>query len=944
MKQTFRKTPREILKSCFGFDTFLEHQEAIIETLVSGKDAFVLMPTGGGKSLCYQIPAMVRKGVGVVVSPLIALMQDQVSALKQVGANAFFINSSMNSFEIKSVEKKMVRNEVDLLYVAPERLLMPNFLNGLKKLDISLFAIDEAHCVSQWGHDFRPEYSQLNVLHDMFPDVPRIALTATADTITRRDILDKLHLKTSRQFVSSFDRPNIRYTVVVKSDPKNQLLDFMTREHRKSSGIVYCMTRKKVEFTADWLSKKGFNALPYHAGMDASTRRKNQKAFQEQKQVVVVATIAFGMGIDKPDVRFVAHLDMPKNIESYYQETGRAGRDGEDSNAWMTYDLSDIVAAGKILDNSEGSEDFKRIQRQRLQAMIGYCETADCRRQVLLNYFGETYDRKCGNCDNCVEEIEKWDGTIAAQKAMSCIYRTGERFGVGHLTAVLLGKENRRIQRFRHDRISTYGIGKELTHQDWKSVFRQVVAAGYVGVDMKGYGGLFLTPKGRAVLRSKEKIFLRKDLLAAVSPEKLRPADRTAASPDSSAAAYPAPLFEILRQLRLEIARRERVPPYVIFHDRTLKEMAARKPASLSEMQGFYGVGEAKLQKFGKRFMDAIAAYRDTESPLNGQRKSWDPTACRSTTHLARDLNVDAAELFRVLNEVGWIARSENKWVLTDQGKKKGGRYRDRSGAFQLNPHKNFWIVWPQGISADPGIQGALAATGWIRPSDTDTKRLVCLAASRKYNGICIAGKVFADDNSLVWIRPVSSSNEGELSLESIQYSDGTRPSPLDVVEISVEKHIPRCYQSENHLVDERAEWVRVGKFAESDLPALCDKTETLWANGYHSTGGSNDRIPIERANVEITTSLLFIRPQTFKFLIIEETLIRKRKIRAEFSFNGAVYNLTVTDPAFERYCGDKDAGEYRLNEKEVFLCISLGEPYEGYCYKLVAAVIVISQ
>jgi len=887
MKQAIRKTPRDILKSCFGFDAFLEHQEAIIETLVSGGDAFVLMPTGGGKSLCYQIPAMIRKGVGVVVSPLIALMQDQVSALKQIGANACFINSSMHPSEIRSVEGKLTRSEVDLLYVAPERLLMPNFLNGLKKLDISLFAIDEAHCVSQWGHDFRPEYSRLNVLHDMFPDVPRIALTATADTITRRDILDKLHLKTSRQFVSSFDRPNIRYTVVVKSDPKNQLLDFMTREHRGSSGIVYCMTRKKVESTADWLSKKGFNALPYHAGMDASTRRKNQKAFQEQKQVVVVATIAFGMGIDKPDVRFVAHLDMPKNIESYYQETGRAGRDGEASDAWMTYDLSDIVAAGKILDNAEVSEDFKRIQRQRLQAMIGYCETADCRRQVLLNYFGETYDRKCGNCDNCVEEIEKWDGTIAAQKAMSCIYRTGERFGVGHLTAVLLGKENRRIQRFRHDRISTYGIGKELTHQDWKSVFRQVVAAGYVGVDMKGYGGLFLTPKGRAVLRSKEKIFLRKDLFAAVRPEKLRPADRAAASPDSSAAAYPAPLFEILRQLRLEIARRERVPPYVIFHDRTLKEMAARKPASLSEMQGLYGVGEAKLQKFGKSFMDAIAAYQETEFPPNGQRKSWDPAAFRSTSHLARDLKVNAA---------------------------------------------------------DPEMQEAPTATGWMRPSDTDTKRLVCLAASRKYNGICIAGKVFADDKSLVWIRPVSSSNEGELSLESIQYSDGTHPSPLDVIEISLEKHIPRCYQSENHLVDERAEWVRVGKFAESDLPDLCDKTETLWTNGYHGTGGSNDRIPIERANVEITTSLRFIRPQTFKFLIMEETLIRKRKIRAEFSFNGAMYNLTVTDPAFERYCGDKDPGEYRLNEKEVFLCISLGEPYEGYCYKLVAAVIIISK
>ena len=393
-------TPIEILNGYFGFESFKENQEAIIETLISGQDAFVLMPTGSGKSLCYQIPAILRPGIGVVISPLIALMQDQVNALEQVGVRACFINSTLSGFEIQQIEKKLIANEMDLLYVAPERLFMQRFLNHLKKVKISLFAIDEAHCVSQWGHDFRPEYMQLNILPEMFPEVPRVALTATADTVTSKDILSKLHLKGARQFVSSFDRPNIKYSVAIKNSPKAQLIRFLKLEHPGESGIVYCLTRKKVDATAKWLSQKGFNALPYHAGMHASDRMKHQRLFQDQEDVIIVATVAFGMGIDKPNVRFVAHLDMPKNIESYYQETGRAGRDGEGSSAWMAYDLSDIVTIGKILENAEGDQAFKRIQFQRLQAMIGYCEAAVCRRQVLLNYFGETYDKECGNCDN----------------------------------------------------------------------------------------------------------------------------------------------------------------------------------------------------------------------------------------------------------------------------------------------------------------------------------------------------------------------------------------------------------------------------------------------------------------------------------------------------------------------------------------------------------------
>ena len=598
--------PATILKTYFGFEHFYENQEEIIKNLIAGQDAFVLMPTGGGKSLCYQIPAMIRPGVGIVISPLIALMQDQVDGLRQVGVKAYYINSSMNSAEIQHMQKKLISNEMDLLYVAPERLFMPDFLQRLKKTKISLFAIDEAHCVSQWGHDFRPEYLQLNLLHETFPHVPRIALTATADTATCRDILLKLQLEGARQYVSSFDRPNIRYSVVIKKNPKSQLDHFIRQEHPGDSGIVYCLTRKKVEATAEWLSKKGYNALPYHAGLDASSRTRHQRVFQEQEGVIIVATIAFGMGIDKPNVRFVAHLDMPKNIESYYQETGRAGRDGEKSSAWLAYDLSDIVTIRKILENSEGDQAFKRLQYQRLQAMIGYCETINCRRPVLLNYFGESYDKKCGNCDNCLETVEKWDGTIAVQKAMSCIYRTGERFGVKYLTDVLLGKEDKRIKDFRHDSVSTFGIGKEMSHYDWKSIYRQIVAAGYAEIDISGYGGLSLTEKGRAFLKSKETIYLRKEIV------KTGQASRRIHKKASSELAelkYPQSLFEALRQLRLDISKKKKVPPYVVFHDWTLKEIASKQPVSLMEMAGLYGVGDTKLNKFGQIFIDFMIQY-----------------------------------------------------------------------------------------------------------------------------------------------------------------------------------------------------------------------------------------------------------------------------------------------------------------------------------------------
>jgi len=599
-------SPQDILKKYFGYESFREHQRDIVEHLISGNDAFVLMPTGAGKSICYQIPAMVLTGVGIVISPLIALMQDQVDALHQLGVRASFINSTLSIGEIRSIEKKTISGDIDLLYVAPERLTTSNFIQLLERTKIALFAIDEAHCVSQWGHDFRPEYLQLSILPEQFPKIPRIALTATADTVTRRDILLKLNLNKAKEYISSFDRPNIFYRVVIKQNAKTQLDNFLKTHHPGDSGIVYCLTRKKVESTAKWLSEKGYKALPYHAGLDDSLRKINQRRFLDEESVIIVATIAFGMGIDKPDVRFIAHLDLPKNIESYYQETGRAGRDGQSANAWLAYGLSDIVAVGRILDGSNGSEEFKRIQRQRLQSMTGYCESVNCRRQVLLNYFDELYPKTCGNCDNCNENVEVWEGAIAAQKAMSCVYRTGQRFGAQYLIDVLLGKENERILRFRHNKIPTFGIGGELNENEWKSVFRQLIAAGYIEVDMTGYGGFSLPEKGLVALNKKEDIPLRKDPLQSKMTQKKTPKTQFVKSFEHQDSEE---LWEDLRSLRMEIAKTEGIPPFIIFHDKTLAEIVSLLPQTLDELSGIYGVGQKKLENYGTQFLDLVTKH-----------------------------------------------------------------------------------------------------------------------------------------------------------------------------------------------------------------------------------------------------------------------------------------------------------------------------------------------
>jgi ATP-dependent DNA helicase RecQ len=603
-------SPHSILHDTFGYTDFRGGQLAIVEHVAAGGDALVLMPTGGGKSLCYQIPALLRDGVGIVVSPLIALMQDQVDTLKQLGIAAAFLNSSLDGETARQVIRDVRLGTTKLLYVAPERLLTDGFHDLLERLyedgRIALFAIDEAHCVSQWGHDFRPEYRQLTVLHEHFPGVPRIALTATADAPTRNEIIERLGLGQARQFVSSFDRPNIRYRIAQKSNARQQLQDFLQAEHANDAGIVYCLSRKKVEETAAWLKSQGWKALPYHAGLDPATRQANQQHFLREEGVIMVATVAFGMGIDKPDVRFVAHLDLPKSMEGYYQETGRAGRDGLPANAWMVYGLGDVVSMRQMLLSGDAPEERKRVELKKLDALLGFCESTDCRHQAILRYFGEAHPGECGQCDNCLEPVDTWDATQAAQMALSCVYRTGQRFGVAHQVDVLLGKVTPKVEQFGHRSLSTFGIGAELTQSQWNSVYRQLVSAGFLSVDIEGYGGLQLAEAARPVLRGEQAVWLRRD--AEPARRRSTKAERGSRLREAFAGANDDPLWQALKTRRMELAREQGVPPYVIFHDSTLLELLEHRPATLDQMSRIAGIGQAKLARYGDAFLQVLSS------------------------------------------------------------------------------------------------------------------------------------------------------------------------------------------------------------------------------------------------------------------------------------------------------------------------------------------------
>ncbi len=599
----------EILNSLYGYDSFRGHQAEIIKHVSAGNNALVLMPTGGGKSLCYQIPSLLRDGVGIIISPLIALMQDQVGAMQQLGVKAAFLNSTLSHSDQNKIEQDLLSGQLDLLYIAPERLIQPYTLDLLSRCQLALFAIDEAHCVSQWGHDFRADYLSLSLLSERFPNIPRIALTATADIRTRKEIIERLSLTGANAYISGFDRPNIRYAIANKTTPKKQLLAFL-QQRKQEAGIVYCLSRKKVEDTAHWLSDEGFTALPYHAGLPAQLRQTHQNRFLREDGVIIIATIAFGMGIDKPDVRFVAHLDLPKSIEAYYQETGRAGRDGHPADAWMIYGLQDVVRLQQMAQGSDGSEQFKRAEGHKLDAMLGLCEVTSCRRKVLLSYFADEAPNQCGNCDNCQLPPVTWDATEAAQKVLSCVYRTGQRFGVVHVMDVLQGKENEKVLQHSHQELSTFGIGSDIHEAQWRSVIRQLVVRGFLRVDLEGYSALQLTDLCRPVLKGEQLLHLRKDEIKAPATKKgsAKSYKKTQIPPEDQE------LWDELRECRKYLAEEHNVPPYLIFHDATLKEMLDIMPMSGPELLNITGVGDSKLEKYGADFIEIISRYANTNS------------------------------------------------------------------------------------------------------------------------------------------------------------------------------------------------------------------------------------------------------------------------------------------------------------------------------------------
>ena len=962
---TMIESAKSILKSVFGYEQFIYLQQEVIENVLRRKDCLVVMPTGGGKSICYQVPALTFDGLTIVVSPLISLMKDQVEQLIELGVPVALLNSALAPQAYRRNVELIQEGRAKLLYAAPETLLKSNLLTLLKTVKVACLAIDEAHCISEWGPDFRPEYRRLAEVRAFFPDSVCMALTATATPRVREDIKDCLGFDDSSEFVAGFNRENLFIRVIPKDDPFHQTINFLNR-FPNESGIIYCLTRKQVDDLCAALQLQGFAAAPYHAGLTEAERHRNQERFVRDEVPIIVATIAFGMGIDKSNIRFVLHYDLPKSIESYYQEIGRAGRDGMRADCLLLLSYGDIFKIKAFVNKKQGRD--RRAASLQLNAMLQLAEAEVCRRIPLLEYFGEKYPHsQCGMCDNCLAgDRELTDVTVPAQKFLSCVKRTDELFGALHIIHVLLGSKAQKILRHRHDRLSTYGIGKEYSHKQWQQLARQFVHKGLLVQDAE-FGSLKLTAKAWDVLRGKESVFARLDDHAEAQPVK------TEAASDSDFT-YDRELFETLRRKRKELADAANVPPYVVFSDKTLVHMATRLPQSPEQMLAIHGVGQAKLEKYGSVFIDIITDHCRNQSSA---RKPPEPVGSlspeRQSIAAKRHLTVGQA-----YND-GHSIQSLAQQFSIKQNTVLDHLYKFYQAGFSLRPdgllpHLNIserqltaaldafkQLGWQylrpvfEALQEELGYEDLkairlyhLSCSGPAAESESAPQallqtsiRMVCLANSRKYSGRCIAGKELLEQQIGKWIRPVSRQPTGELTLDEIALQQGTFPKLLDILVVPVQQSCPHTYQSENHFTG-AGRWRSDGIFPFSRMSLLCDDADRLWINGYHSHSGINDRMPEKLTSDTLSSSLLFIRPDDL-CMTVGAGPKGLKKVRAKFTYRDERYWLTVTDPAIEAEYIERENGEYPVECSQAYLTVSISEPFEGFCYKLVAAVLTIS-
>jgi ATP-dependent DNA helicase RecQ len=948
---------REILKTVFGYDTFRPLQGKIINHVLDKKDALVVMPTGGGKSLCYQIPGMIFNGLTIVVSPLISLMKDQVDQLRENGVAALFLNSALSIDQYRENVEKLKENKVKLLYVSPETLLTPRTLSLLASLKVDALAIDEAHCVSQWGHDFRPEYRQLSNARAAFPHACCVALTATATPRVREDIRQSLQIAQPCEFVGSFNRPNLFLEVAPKTEPLDQLLNLID-QYPNESGIIYCATRRQTDELYAVLQRKKFSVRPYHAGLAEAQRTENQERFSRDDVRIIVATIAFGMGINKPNVRFVVHYDLPQSIDNYYQEIGRAGRDGLPAHCLLLFGYGDIQKARFFIDKKTKQEQV--VANILLTRIIGLAETDLCRRVPLLNYFGETdVPDECGMCDNCrmdKDEKELADLTVPAQKFLSCVKRTDEIFGAGHIVDVLRGSKCEKVRKFHHDQLSTYGIGLDYSANQWKSIGRQLIQKGLLQSDYE-HGSLKLTEKAWEVLKNKEKFLGRLE-------DSKQQAAYAARQQSGEAENFDKQLFEILRAKRKEIADSLSLPPYVIFHDRTLREMAFYFPSSRESVACLYGVGKSKLEKFANLFLELISKYcREhgiSEKPKSEATTAPAPLAASSggglrhmligglfnegcsIEELSKDFNIQRGTVIDYLSRyyfhepVCLPEKIIQNSQLTQTQREAVFASFDRLGANRLRP------VFDEHQGAIPYEELKLCRINYQSKAKNNSHQqtFVCLASSRKYGGFCIAGKDWTDDKIGDWIRPVSLQENGELGYDEILLDNGNFPQCLDVISISTNGAAPHPYQKENIRIAENSSWLWRGRLSPEMLYRMTDDVDELWPNGFHSAHGNNDRVPEKTLLENAQPSLYLISPDNLTILVSDDIDGRK-KVRAEFSYRKNHYRLSVTDPVVEKIYLSKDQGIYPQDNRAIYLTASLSEPFSGYCYKLAAAIIL---